>query len=75
MVQNKDQYKTNQEIHSIKTRYSTNILPPISNLAIFQRGVYYFGIKVFNQIPSSIKSLSHEMKLFRPVLKRFILSM
>jgi hypothetical protein len=59
-AKNKDQYKLNQEIHSINTCYSTNLHPPTSNLA-FQGEAYSSGIKVFSHLPSSIKSLSNEM--------------
>ena len=60
VVKNKDQYKSNQEVHSSNTRYCTNFHPPISNLAAFQRGAYYFGIKVVSHLPSTIKCLSNE---------------
>ena len=59
-VKNEDQYKSNQEVHSTNTRYSTNLHPPVSNLAAFQRGAYYFGIKVVRHLPSTIISLYNE---------------
>jgi hypothetical protein len=74
VVKNKDQYKSDQEIHSINTRYSTNLHLPTSSLAVYQRGAYYYGIRVFNHLPPNIKSLSNEVRLFKPALKRFILS-
>jgi hypothetical protein len=74
VVKNKDQCKSNQEVHSINTRHGTNLHPPVSNLAKFKRGAYYFGIKGFGHFPSTIKILSNEMKLFRPSFKRYLLS-
>lgn len=59
-VKNNDQYKLNQELHSINTCYSTNLHPPTSHLA-FQRETYSSGIEVFSHLPSSIKSLYYEM--------------
>jgi hypothetical protein len=56
VVKNKDQYKSNQEVHSTNTRYSTNIHPPISNLAALQRGAYYFGMKDLSHLSSIIKT-------------------
>jgi hypothetical protein len=42
---------------------------------MFQKGTIYFGIKIFNHLPFSIKDLSHkENKQFRPVLKKFLLT-
>ena len=74
VVKNKDHYKSNKEIHSTDTRYNPNLHPPISYLTIFLRGDYYFGIEVFILLPSSIKSLSNEIKLFRRAFKRLLLS-
>ena len=41
---------------------------------MFQNGAYYFGIKVFNHLPNSLKILSDELKQFRPTLKQFLLA-
>jgi hypothetical protein len=35
---NKDQYKSSQEIRSINARYSMNLHLPTSSLAVYQRG-------------------------------------
>ena len=40
----------------------------------FQEGVYYSGIKIFNNLPHNIKDLANETKLFQSALKRFLLS-
>ena len=69
MLKNKDQFKSNQEIHSINNRHSTNLHPAMPNLAEFQGGAFYSAIKVFTHLPSSIKGLSNKIELFRPVLK------
>jgi hypothetical protein len=71
VVNNNDQYKSNQEIHSFNTRYTTNLHLPTSNLAVFQSGTYYSGIRVSNHLPSSIQSLSNVVKLFNPLLLLF----
>ena len=72
LVKNKGLYTTNQEIHSINTRYNINLHPPVCNLTEFQEAVYFSGIKLFNRLPLNIKSLSHEIKSFKPALKRFL---
>jgi hypothetical protein len=53
VVKNQEQFKFNSEIN---TRYNNNFRYPICNLAVSQKGTYYFGIKVFNNLPSSIKN-------------------
>ena len=42
------------------------------NLTLFQKGAYFYGIKLFNHLPPRIKRLSNEIKLFKPALKRFL---
>ena len=71
---NKHLFSTNYQIHSVHTTFKTNLHPPIANLTKFQKGVYYSGIKIFNNVPHNIKDLANETKLFRNALKRFLLS-
>jgi hypothetical protein len=66
-------FSTNYQIHNVHTRFKTNLHPPTANLTKFQQGVYYFGIKIFNNLPHNIKDLGNEIKLFQNVLKRFLL--
>jgi hypothetical protein len=37
-------------------------------------GVYDYGIRVFNQLPPNVKSLSNEVRLLKLAIKRFLLS-
>ena len=46
---------------------------PTSSLTMFQKGVFYYGIKVFSHLPCSIKSFCNEEKQFRLASKRFLL--
>jgi hypothetical protein len=73
VIKDKHLYNTNNQIHSVHTRFKTNLHPPIANLTKFQRAVYYSGIKVFNNLPYDIKNLANEITLFRNALKRFLL--
>jgi hypothetical protein len=74
VVNNKHLSKSNHEIHSCNTRHITNLHFPISHLTVFRNGLYYSGIRVYNNLPFYIKSLSNEAKLFKPMLRRFLLS-
>jgi len=65
-------YTTDQEIHNITTRSNINLHPPVCNLSVFQKGDYYSAIKLFNHLPLKIKSVTNEIKLFKPALKRFL---
>ena len=55
------------------TTFQTNLHSPIANLPKFQKGVYYPGIKIFNNLPHNIKYLANEITLFRNALERFLL--
>jgi hypothetical protein len=71
VVKNKNLFTTNQEIHNINTRCNINLHPPTCNLTLFQKGVQFSGIKLFNHLPPKIKNLSNEINLFKPALKDF----
>ena len=72
VVKNKDLYTNNQEIHSSNIRSNINLHPPLCNLTVFQKGVYFSGIKLLNHLLLNIKSLSNEIKSLKPALKRFL---
>ena len=72
VVNNKDLYTTNQEIHNITTISNINSHPPICNLTALQKGANCSGINLFNQLPLKIKCLKNEIKLFKSALKRFL---
>jgi len=55
VVNRTDQYKLNSEIHGINTRENCNLYQPLSNLKC-QKGTYYFGVKIFNNLLSDVKN-------------------
>jgi hypothetical protein len=57
----------------MNTRHNNSLHYPTCNLTVFQKGTYYFGIKVFNNLPSRMKNLAHDAKQFRTAVKRFLL--
>jgi hypothetical protein len=48
-------------------------LPQVS-LAMYQKGVYYPGIKIFNGLPKAIKDISSKPKKFKIALKLYLLT-
>jgi hypothetical protein len=72
VVNNKKNFKTNSEIHSINTRNNSNLFQPLSHLSIYQNGPYCFGIKVYNRLPCQIQELSNNIKQFKSSLKDFL---
>jgi hypothetical protein len=47
----------NYDAHNLQIRQSNNLYPSISSLTLYQKGVHYTGIKLFNKLPSELKEL------------------
>jgi hypothetical protein len=59
-------------MHGINTRNRSNLHQSLSCLTSYQKGPYYFGIEVFNSLPSHIKVLPPDVKQFKSALKDFL---
>ena len=70
----RDLYESISEIHNINTRFISDLHTASANLTTFQKGPFYYGIKVFNHFPTSIKNTSTDINQFRSVLKCFLLT-
>jgi len=62
----------NSEVHHINTRQHANFYQPSVNVAKYQKGVHYLGVKVFNALPSDIKTEFNNPKKFKVVLQKFL---
>ena len=69
VIKNKHLFSTNYQIHSVHTRFKTNLHPAIANLTKFQKEVNYSEIKIFNNLPNNIKDLANETKLLQNAFK------
>jgi len=58
VVQNKNLFLTNNENHNLDTRQRNNLYLPQANLTIYQKGSYYSGTKIFNNLPLEIKNVA-----------------
>ena len=56
VVQNKNLFLTCNENHNLDARQGNNLYIPQANLTIYQKGAYYLGIKIFNNLPLGIKN-------------------
>jgi hypothetical protein len=59
---NKNYFLINSENHSIHTRSCSNFHLPLANLAVYQKGVYYSGVKV-------LLAFHKILKMFLTILK------
>ena len=51
VVKNRELFKSNSDIHRIGTRSNNDLHLPSTQLNLFQKGVYYSGIKLYNHLP------------------------
>ena len=72
VLQNKTLFPSNIDSHTIDTRQRQNLYLPQANLTIYQKGVYYAGIKIFNKLPIEIKNTSNNLKKFKVALRHFL---
>ena len=56
MTNIKSQLTTNSDNDSTYTRYKNDPHLPQAKLAIYQKGIFYSGVKIFNNIPLDIKN-------------------
>jgi len=72
MIRNKNQFTVNSEIYHTDTRQHANFHQPSVNVTKYQKGLYYLGVKVFNILPSYIKTESDNPRKFKAVLQKFL---
>jgi hypothetical protein len=71
IVKNKALFKTNSKVQNFNTRSSNDLHIPIVNLTLFQNGVWYSGIKIYNHLLLTLKELSDDIFKFKAALKHF----
>jgi hypothetical protein len=69
VIKTKDQFLLNSQEHKINARQTSNLYLPSANLAVYQKGVYYSRIKIYNHLPTVIKDLSGDKNKFKLALK------
>jgi hypothetical protein len=65
-------FTRNTKVHNRGIRQIINISPPSIFLTKVQKGAYYSGIKIYNNLPKKLKHLSNDQKYFGPVSKIFL---
>jgi len=69
VVKNKNLFILNSENHTKSTRQFNHFYQPVTNFTVYQRRVYYMGIKIFNNLPPYIKDISNNVRKFEICLK------
>jgi len=68
----RDYFVSNSVHHNSNMRQKNNLCLPQVTLAMYQKGVYYSGIKIFNGLPNAIKDICCKPKKFKVTLKHFL---
>jgi hypothetical protein len=72
VVMNMVKFVTNSDIHGIHIRQGLDLHYPTCKLTKVQKGASFTGIRIFNNLPHSIKNLSEDINKFKYSLKKFL---
>jgi hypothetical protein len=67
-------FTINLDFYNHDTIAANNIHLPITNLTIYQKYTHYTKIKILNFIPTVIKNVANEIKVFKKKLSDFFLT-
>jgi hypothetical protein len=71
-VNNLELFQTNSTFHSVTTRNKNHFHRPlIANLSSFQKGAHYAGIRIFNSLPPSLKTIL-DKETFKVASERYL---
>jgi hypothetical protein len=70
IIKHKHQFTVNSEIHNINTRQHSNLHQPAPNMTRFKLGIYYSGVKIYNNLPLHIKQLADDPRTFELKFKK-----
>jgi hypothetical protein len=71
---NRKLFNTNYDAHNLQTRHRNDLYLPTSTLTLYQKGVRYTGIKLFNNLPWNIKEIVGSSKQFKIALRRYLVT-
>jgi hypothetical protein len=74
VTRNTSLFALNSVYHDINTTQKNDLHVPHARWTKYQKGVLYSGIKVFNALTTSIKTILNNPKKFKTTLKRYLLS-
>jgi hypothetical protein len=72
IVRKWEYFQTNSTVHSVNIRNKHQLHTSIINLSCYQKSTH-LGIKIFNKLPSNLKSLMNMRIEFRVALKRYFI--
>jgi hypothetical protein len=73
IIANRELFTFTSQVHNFNIRSTYDLYYPLKNLAQFQKGICYMGVKIFNHLLTKIKSMSSDLKSFKLQLTTFLL--
>jgi hypothetical protein len=65
-------FTSNSEVHNINTINKLKLHKPISNLTLYQKGVYNMVIRIFSKLPEYIANLIRNKRIFIATLSQYL---
>ena len=72
VVNNRNYFTPNSVFYDSHTKHRNDLHLPQATLAMYQKGAYYSGVKVFNSLPTALKVISSEPGKFMIVIRNFL---
>ena len=73
IVDNQESYPTNAYVRGIETRNRNHLHLPSVSLSCVQKGVFYSGARLFNNLPENIQNLRKDKKGFKNTLYGYLI--
>jgi len=74
LLQNQGKFTSITEVHNINTRKKLKLHKPISNLTLYQKGVFYMSIRIFNRLPDCIARVVENKRSFISTLRQHLVN-
>jgi len=65
VTKNKELFVSNERVHNFPTRSHDALHLPNANLTVFQKRVYFSGVKIYNNLPTNLKKTFHNIYRFQ----------
>ena len=72
VIENRDLFLSNSEIHDINTCYNYNLHLPSAKSTLVEKGVLYSGSGIYNHLPLNVKMPPKDAKQFKSTLKCYL---
>jgi hypothetical protein len=72
LARNRELFVINGNVHNFPTRSHNDLHLPTANPSVFQKGVYFSGVKIFNNLPTDLKQTFYNVYKFKRAIKRFL---